>query len=250
VARDARYVENRRRARKAGLLTGSYHYLYPEPAPEEQVIAFYEALAAGQGFGDELPPVVDVEQVGLWGVRVRGLLEAFAELWDRTVMIYTSRSKWHALVGRDRGWALAHPLWVADWGEVAVPRLPTPWKAWAFWQTTSKGQVPGYVGNVDLDLFNGTKAELRERYRANGREGDMTEEFQFPPAGEGMNRWLERAVPGTGKVYVDLDETSGRIMVWADAPGDLPAPVMEATGIVIRVVDDQLLVQAVADGGG
>lgn len=250
VATDAHYVENRRRAREAGLLTGSYHYLYPEPAPEEQALAFYEALVAGQGFGYELPPVVDVEQDGLWEARVRGFLEAFAELWDRTVMIYTSRSKWHQLVGRDRAWALAHPLWVADWGEVTAPRLPTPWKEWAFWQTTSKGQVPGYLGNVDLDLFSGTEAELRERYNRNRKERNMTEEFQYPPAEEGMNRWLEKAVPGTGKVYMDLDETSGRIMVWADARGNPPAPVMEAPRIVIRVVEGQLLVQTEEEGGG
>jgi hypothetical protein len=60
----------------------------------------------------------------------------------------------------------------------------------------------------------------------------------------------EKAVPGTGKVYMDLDETTSRIMVWADAPGDPPAPVMEAPGIEIRVVDGQLLVMAVTQGGG
>lgn len=46
---NARYVENRRRARVVGLLTGSYHYLYPELATEKQALAFYQALTSGQG---------------------------------------------------------------------------------------------------------------------------------------------------------------------------------------------------------
>lgn len=95
-------------------------------------------------FDDELPPVVDVEQDGLWEARVRGSLEAFAELWERTEMIDTSRSTWHQLVGRDRAWALAHPMWVADWGKVVAPRLPTPWREWNFWQKTSTGQFRAY----------------------------------------------------------------------------------------------------------
>jgi hypothetical protein len=78
----------------------------------------------------------------------------------------------------------------------------------------------------------------------------MTEEFRYPPTEGGMSHWLEKAVPGTAKVYVNLAEASGRIMVWADAPEDPPAPVMEAPGILIRVMDGQLLVQAVEEGDG
>jgi lysozyme len=40
-----------------------------------------------------------------------------------------------------------------------VPTLPANgWggNGWTFWQYTSSGSVPGIVGRVDLDHFNGT----------------------------------------------------------------------------------------------
>ena len=46
------------------------------------------------------------------------------------------------------------PLWIAHW-EVAQPIVPETWsakgKSWEWWQHSSKGQVDGIQGPVDLD---------------------------------------------------------------------------------------------------
>jgi hypothetical protein len=50
-------------------------------------------------------------------------------------------------------------LWIAHYG-VKSPVLPAGWKAWAFWQFTDKGRIPGIAGAVDVNYFNGDQAAL------------------------------------------------------------------------------------------
>src|SRR5205814_1583200 len=53
----------------------------------------------------------------------------------------------------------------------ADPQTGTPWSScsgcnlwgsgiWNFWQYSSTGAIPGITGNVDLDVFNGTAAQI------------------------------------------------------------------------------------------
>jgi lysozyme len=49
-------------------------------------------------------------------------------------------------------------LWLADW-DVTWPRVPQPWRRWAFWQYTSTGGPGG--APLDRDLWHGTVGELR-----------------------------------------------------------------------------------------
>jgi len=44
---------------------------------------------------------------------------------------------------------------------VSCPTLPPAWGRLRFWQYSSTGKVSGISGNVDLDIYNGTLAELR-----------------------------------------------------------------------------------------
>jgi len=53
-----------------------------------------------------------------------------------------------------------YPLWVANYG-VSCPDVPSEWKTYAFWQSTGTGSFPPLTGNVDLDTFNGTLADLQ-----------------------------------------------------------------------------------------
>jgi len=93
--------EHLRNAR--GLLArGTYHALLPEVPPAVQAVTYYAALAASGGFLVELPPVVDVEKAGLDEMMVRQFLYEMEHLWHCRPLIYTSESKWHALVGHDR----------------------------------------------------------------------------------------------------------------------------------------------------
>jgi GH25 family lysozyme M1 (1,4-beta-N-acetylmuramidase) len=50
---------------------------------------------------------------------------------------------------------------------VGCPTIPEGWRRWAFWQHSSKGQLPGIDGPVDLDHFAGTLAQLHRFGRPN-----------------------------------------------------------------------------------
>lgn len=49
----------------------------------------------------------------------------------------------------------AYGLWLAAYQE-QMPAPPPPWSTLAFWQHSSSGRVPGIVGDVDLNVFNGS----------------------------------------------------------------------------------------------
>ena len=66
--------------------------------------------------------------------------------------------------------------------------------------------------------------------------------FEFPLPEEGLNRHLEFAGPGDGVFHADIDEETGKIMLWCDAPGEPPAPGLVAAAISIRIVDGVLVV--------
>ena len=144
------------------LLLGAYHALQPGVPAEAQAEAFYLALCAEDGFRLPLPPVVDVEKNGIDEVLVLTFLEALNRLWDRRPVIYTSASKWHALVGPRRAWAGEYPLWVAHW-RAKAPALPSPWSDWLFWQY-DVAAVPFWSRKVDVNWFNGSVGELEAQF--------------------------------------------------------------------------------------
>ena len=45
-------------------------------------------------------------------------------------------------------------LWLAAY-QAEMPAPPAPWGSVAFWQYSSSGRVPGIVGDVDMNVFNG-----------------------------------------------------------------------------------------------
>jgi hypothetical protein len=53
------------------------------------------------------------------------------------------------------------PLWIANYTTRPTPTVPAPWSRWTFWQSSAAGRVPGVVGDVDVDTFNGPAAALR-----------------------------------------------------------------------------------------
>jgi lysozyme len=145
--------------RAEGLLPrGTYHALQPDVPAAVQAKTYYRALAESGAFLAELPPAVDVEETGIDETLVRQFLYEMEQLWHRLPLIYTSRSKWHSLVGPKRDWSTDYPLWVAHWN-VEGPELPTPWTRWQFWQF-AVAQTPFWPRKIDLDVFNGTQEEL------------------------------------------------------------------------------------------
>jgi lysozyme len=144
-----------------GLLArGVYHALQPDIPARVQARTFYRALAGSGSFLTELPPAVGVQEPGIDEMLVRQFLHEMERLWQRLPVIYTSRAKWHRLVGPHRPWSGDYRLWVTHLN-VEEPTLPTPWTRCAFWQFTV-AKTPFWPRKVELNIFHGSLKELLE----------------------------------------------------------------------------------------
>ena len=157
---DPQFAANWAGAGAAGLLRGAYHFFRAEDSPQSQVDLFWQTVG-GTG---ELGLVVDVEEtMGVSNAtlitNLTQFLNELQQVSGRQPMIYTYPTFWNGLGTTAFG---AYPLWIAEYG-VAAPTLPSGWSAWTYWQSSQSGTVGGITGAVDLDVFNGSEAELRAR---------------------------------------------------------------------------------------
>jgi lysozyme len=60
----------------------------------------------------------------------------------RTPIIYTTRLIWDEFLKSPKGFE-RYSLWVADYGNVPAPRMPSTWASPMMWQFTEKGVIGG-----------------------------------------------------------------------------------------------------------
>ena len=160
---DPKFATNWKNAKAAGLTVGAYQFFRPSQDATAQADLMVSQLnAVGFGAGD-IPPVIDVEVTS--GVssaniaaRVNTWLQRVKSRTGRLPALYTSPGFWSGL-GNPTPSPLPY-IWAAHWG-VSCPSVPPAWGRLRFWQYSSTGSVSGISGNVDLDVYNGTLAELR-----------------------------------------------------------------------------------------
>ncbi|APR87771.1 Integrin-like repeats domain fused to lysozyme, LYCV glycosyl hydrolase [Minicystis rosea] len=169
---DSKFDKNWSEARAVGMARGVYQFFRPGQDPIAQANLVLQHLGSDLG---ELPIVVDVEvsdgvgpatlnaRLGQWISRIK-------QATGRTPMIYTSPGLWPSLSGSSQFADVK--LWVAHWG-ASCPTLPTPWSNFSVWQYADNGHVPGISGNVDLDRFNGTLADLKAHATSSAPRGDL-----------------------------------------------------------------------------
>jgi lysozyme len=156
---DQRFAQNYRAMRRVRIRRGVYQVFRASLDPKKQADLLLEAVRrAGPA---DLPLVADVEtDDGMPPDEVRRRLLRWLRRVEskthRRPIVYTSPSMSETL---GRGFGRYH-LWVAHY-DVGCPRTVDGWRGWAFWQRSSSGTVAGISGNVDLDSFAGTKADLR-----------------------------------------------------------------------------------------
>ena len=156
---DPTFTDHRARARAAGVFVGAYHFARPSGSAVDQARHFAEVL--GRLDKGHLPPALDIEDsAALSPEQLAAWCNAFlTELRhcrpERTPLLYTYASfHAHQLAG---GRALASwPLWFARYASKLDSADPKP----LIWQHTSTGRVDGITGNVDLNYFLGTDAQL------------------------------------------------------------------------------------------
>jgi len=147
----------------AGLRRGAYCFLRVDHDPAQQAEVFL-SLVDGMGPMD-LPPVLDIEEIGVQGFTPQQILDA-AHTWLNTVqnalgkrpMVYTDQNTLTAFL-KDSTALAGYPLWQAAYRS-SPPPTPKGWQQWTFWQHSAAGSVPGIGGNVDLDHFHGSAADL------------------------------------------------------------------------------------------
>lgn len=150
----------------AAMKRGAYHFAFepsgqalPGPGPEAEASFFLDHVAPlGLGPGDMLALDVEVaaEDVARWALK-------WCEYVERMVgfppMLYTGPS-----FAAEHNFAAVpdlarYLLWLAAY-QSSVPSPPAPWTKLSMWQFTDCAQVPGVVGDVDGNWFNGTMGEL------------------------------------------------------------------------------------------
>ncbi|GAA4355470.1 glycoside hydrolase family 25 protein [Angustibacter luteus] len=165
TAQDACFDRNWRGAVTAGIYRGAYHYAIPSAvagSAARDARVFVSIVGRMQDAGD-LPPVLDLEtsgglkpaQLATW---TRTWLTTVRSLTGRQPMIYTYPSFWRSAMADSNAFH-AYPLWIANW--TATPSVPGGWPTYAVHQYSATGRVAGISGDVDLNVFNGSAAQLR-----------------------------------------------------------------------------------------
>jgi lysozyme len=164
---DERFAENWAAMKRAGIRRGAYQVFRANAEPEAQADLLVTAVR--RGGRPDLPLVADIESddgVPPADLRVRlaRWLRRVERRTSRRPIVYASPAMSEVLGGLFG----AYHLWVAHY-DVDCPRLIDGWQRWAFWQRSSSGRVAGVTGDVDLDAFAGTPADLRRLGRLASR---------------------------------------------------------------------------------
>lgn len=165
ITSDDHFSGNWTGALGAKVKRGAYHYFVPTDDVQAQVDIFLKQV--GKLAPGDLAPALDLEDPAAWASIAKADRMPLVKKWLDAVeaalgikpMIYCSLN----FVGQvfDDATALGdYVLWIAYYAPDPLPTIPSVWKAWLFWQWSSKTTVDGIVGKVDGDWFNGTAADL------------------------------------------------------------------------------------------
>lgn len=158
---DPKFSQNTKAANGVKIPVGFYHYAHPEKNKALDEARMF--VNATKGYQAQLPYVLDLE-----GSEAAAIDRAILSLWAYTfmkevqrltganVMLYTG-----AYFARDQlnNILSEFPLWIAHYGS-ETPLTNDTWKDWTFFQYTSSGSIPGIIGNVDLNEYNGSVTEM------------------------------------------------------------------------------------------
>jgi lysozyme len=169
---DPQFRRNAAGANAVGIPVGYYHYAHPESNKAlDEAKAFVDAT---KGQPAQLPYVLDLEgessklstvDLTSWALT---FMREVKRLTGASVMLYTG-----AYFAKDEvGAALGEfPLWVAHYG-TNKPLDDSTWDKWTVFQYTSSGAVPGIVGHVDMNEYNGSVSDL-DGYKMSKKDADQ-----------------------------------------------------------------------------
>ncbi len=166
---DPRFSSNWKGMRDSGLLRGAYHFFRPAHSVERQAERFLARI--GDPAPGDLPPMLDLEETSARSDEWAGIerarrtplalewLERVERALGRGPIVYTRAGFIRDTLGQP-GALAGYPVWLAQYTTRRAPIVPAGWDTWTLWQYTDRGRVPGITANVDLDRFNGSRADL------------------------------------------------------------------------------------------
>lgn len=142
---DPKFVQNMIHANAAGVKTGVYIYSYAMNAQDAAVEAVF-VLGAIQNYVVNMPVVIDIEdstQHVLTKEQQAEIANTFCAIIEGAgyyPMVYTNKYWFQNRMG-----VIGYDKWVAQYNTACDIEDAS------FWQASSKGQLPGITGNVDID---------------------------------------------------------------------------------------------------
>jgi len=154
---DSAFRRNWKGAAKAGLLKGAYHYYRPDENSLKQADLFIKTVKLGKG---DLPPVLDIEKIPQ-NQSIDSLKKGLKRWLDKVEahfhmkpIIYTGEKYYDSFLADDFP---DYPFWIANYN-FFVEEIDDDWLMWQF---SESAKIDGVEGTVDVNIFNGTKKELR-----------------------------------------------------------------------------------------
>ena len=153
---DPKYRENRNAIRSKGMLFGAYHF-----ADGTDAVTEADHFVRNVGDLQEGEIVVLDYETKVLKDPASWCLEWLQQVERRVgfkPMLYTYDAMlraydWSKVSNNNNGlWAARYSLLSPNTGS---------WPFWAIWQYSSKGKVPGFTGNVDLNTTDLTKEKLK-----------------------------------------------------------------------------------------
>ena len=170
-SQDPNFISNMSNGINAGLVMGAYHFARPDNnSPEQDAENFLNVASnyIGDGF---LPPVIDIENIyDGSGILIHDFTQEltsseftnWVQTWIDTVesqtgvapIIYANLSYTNHFETSINNYG----LWVAAYSYTPTnpPTDLGAWSDWLFLQYSETGSVPGIIGDVDLNVFNGS----------------------------------------------------------------------------------------------
>lgn len=162
------YAGDRVRARAVGIHVGAYHFM-STASGRAQASHFFRHTPIGIG---DLPPMLDVELTARQIQQMGGLQAMFREMliWLRIVetrtgtrpLLYVGQSFVNDYLPHAPKVLLDYDVWIARYGEFK------PFVHLLYWQLSPHGRVSGIHGDVDINVFSGSKEQFLNYVREHG----------------------------------------------------------------------------------
>lgn len=157
-AKDKAFDLNWKGSRANHFIRGAYHYYRPNENSVEQAKNFIATVKLSEG---DFPPVLDIEELPKeqsMDSLVMGLKRWMTEVENHygvKPILYSGENYYKTHLQK---WFPDHVIWIANYNFFVEEIKPE----WHFWQFSEKGIVDGIDGKVDLNIYNGTKTDIRK----------------------------------------------------------------------------------------